>query len=188
MEIGKVRKFYQQMLVRFTPSGSGTVRHWSISNWGPLAEAPWNRGGDLKGGLKSETQASYLMAQEANKRQVAAKIKGGYTHYSEFTVGAKVDPPPRLRAELRMTLDRMPDVAKPTPETKARWPSLESIQASVTLTSKSAMECLINDNLSEAIRLRQVLIEMSDDIRSLHESTQGQLEMLTLKLTAELMK
>jgi hypothetical protein len=80
------------------------------------------------------------------------------------------------------------DVAKPTPETKARWPSLESIQASVTLTSKSAMECLINDNLSEAIRLRQVLIEMSSDIRSLHESTQGQLEMLTLKLTAELMK
>jgi hypothetical protein len=192
MENGKVRKFYQQMRVQFSTGSVSPVADsfWSVSNWGPGPEAPWG-GGDLKGGLKSESQASSYLAEQASDRQENIKVKGGYTFYSEFSAGANVTPPPKLLAELGVRThdllrDTVPSAA--TPAANARWQSLESIQSSVNLASKSAMDCLINGNLSEAIRLRQGLIEMSTQIRTLHESTQGQLEMLTLKLTAELEK
>ena len=197
-ENGKVRKFYQQMLVQFVPSfnpstamKATSTAFWSVSNWGPGAEAPWIHTGDLKGGLKSESQASEYMAAQTNDRQVATKIKGGYTFYTEFSAGANVTPPPKLLAELGIrTHDLLRDIPSepPTPAANARWQALESIQSSISVQSTAAMDCLIRGDLPEAIRLRQDLIERSTQIRTLHESTQGQLEMLTLKLAAELKK
>jgi len=110
-ENGSVRKFYQQMLLQFVNDGAGvSIRagheYWSMSNWGPLAEASWTgRHGhcEIKGGLKTAPQASMLMAQEANRRQIAAKMKGGYTHYSEFTAGAGIDPTPKMLSEIGAT-------------------------------------------------------------------------------------
>jgi hypothetical protein len=184
-ENGKIRKFYQQMLVAFAADGLPAI-FWSVSNWGPGAEAPYHTGSDLKGGLKSESQASYFMAETANKRQVDVKTRGGYTFYSEFKAGANVTPPPKLLAELGVrTHDLLKDVEPAAP---ARWREVELMQLSVTDLSAEAIDCLINGNLPEAIRLRRSLIEMSTQIRTLHESTQGQLEMLTLKLAAELKK
>lgn len=190
MENGRVRKFYQQMLVQFSTAVGSPVADsfWSVSNWGPGPEAPWGIG-DLKGGLKSQTEGSHYMADSANSRQVDVKTKGGYTFYSEFTAGANVTPPSKLLAELGVrTHDLLRDTEPPTPETNRRWQSLELMQSSITDVSAAAMDLLINGNLPEAIRLRQDLIEMSTQIRTLHESTQGQLEMLTLKLAAELKK
>lgn len=72
MENGSVRKFYQQMLVQFSyanvPPNSLPDSFWSVSNWGPGAEAPWIHTGDLKGGLKSQTEGSHYMADSANSR------------------------------------------------------------------------------------------------------------------------
>jgi hypothetical protein len=192
MENGKVRKFYQQMLVQFVP-GSGGIGNpvstfWSLSNWGPGSEAQWGNS-DLKGGIKSESQPSSYMAEQANTRQVQHKQGGGYQFYTEFKAAANVTPPPKLLAELGVrTHALLRDTEPPTPETNRRWQSLELMQSSITDVSAAAMDLLINGNLPEAIRLRQDLIEMSAQIRTLHESTQGQLEMLTLKLAAELKK
>lgn len=199
-ENGKIRKFYQQMLVQFSTSAASPVTDtfWSVSNWGPGAEARWNlpsgSGNDLKGGIKSETHASYLMAEQANKRQVDSKIKGGYTSYSEFSAGANVIPPPKLLAELGVrTHDLLRDAEPPTPETNVRWQALldtavKPMRTTVNTLSAIAMHSLMVGDLPAAIAERQDLIDMMGEIRTLHESTQGQLEMLTLKLAAELKK
>jgi len=199
MENGKVRKFYQQMEVRFAPSaghGSPPDIFWSVSNWGPGAEAPWIHTGDLKGGLKSQTEASHYMADSANSRQVDVKTRGGYTFYTEFSAGANVTPPPKLLAELGVrTHDLLKDSPSEigkclggTPAANARWQSLVDMRATVSELSAIAMHSLMVGDLPAAIKERQDLMDLMGEIRTLHESTQGQLEMLTLKLAAELKK
>jgi hypothetical protein len=189
MENGSVRKFYQQMLVQFTSDGLDTTQ-WSVSNWGPGAEAAWAAHGDLKGGLKSDLSTTF-MAEQANDRQVATKIKGGYTYYTEFSGGANVTPPPKLLAELGVRALLKEDEERwhaETPAANARWQPLADLQATATDLSSLAMHCIVNGDLSSAIASRQTLIDLMGEIRTLHESTQGQLEMLTLKLAAELKK
>lgn len=193
MEIGKIRKFYQQMRVQFSTAVGSPVADsfWSVSNWGPGAEAPWSSGSDLKGGLKSESQASSYLAEQANDRQENIKVKGGYTFYSEFSAGANVTPPPKLLAELGVrTHDLLlarRDV-EPTPETNRRWQSLLDLRATATELSSNAMLNLMNGDLASAIKDRQTLIDLMNEVRALHEAGEGQLEMLTLKLTGELKK
>jgi len=211
MENGKVRKFYQQMLVQFAPSGGRTFvvtpegisgkpplpdSFWSVSNWGPGAEAPWIHTGDLKGGLKSQSEGSHFMADGANSRQVDVKTRGGYTFYTEFSAGANVTPPPKLLAELGVrTHDLLKDSPSEigkylggTPAANARWQSLVDMRATVSELSAIAMHSLMVGDLPAAIKERQDLIDLMGEIRTLHESTQGQLEMLTLKLATELKK
>jgi hypothetical protein len=188
MENGKIRKFYQQMLVQFSTSVGSPVADifWSVSNWGPGPEAPI--GSDLKGGLKSDAHATTYMAKEMNERQVNTKVKGGYTFYTEFSAGANVTPPPKLLAELGIrTHDLLRDV-EPTPAANARWQSLVDMRATVSELSSHAMRSLMGGDLPSTIKDRQTLIDLMGEIRTLHESTQGQLEMLTLKLAAELKK
>jgi len=190
MENGKVRKFYQQMLVAFGPDGLPAI-FWSISNWGPGPEAAWTNSGDLKGGLKSESQPSSYMAESANTRQVNSKINGGYLFHTEFRAAANVKPPPKLLAELGVrTHDLLRDIPSkpPTPAANARWQSLLDMRATVNDLSAIAMHSLMVGDLPAAIKERQDLIDLQGEIRTLHESTQGQLEMLTLKLAAELKK
>jgi hypothetical protein len=190
MENGKVRKFYQQMLVAFGPDGLPAI-FWSISNWGPGPEAAWTNSGDLKGGLKSESQPSSYMAESANTRQVNSKINGGYLFHTEFRAAANVKPPPKLLAELGVrTHDLLRDIPSkpPTPAANARWQSLLDMRATVNDLSAIAMHSLMVGDLSAAIAERQDLIDLMLEIRTLHESTQGQLEMLSLKLAAELRK
>jgi len=197
-ENGKVRKFYQQMEVRFAPSaghGSPPDIFWSVSNWGPGAEAAWTGSSDLKGGLKSDLSTTF-MAEQANDRPVATKIKGGYTYYTEFSGGANVTPPPKLLAELGVrTHDLLKDSPSEigkclggTPAANARWQSLVDMRATVSELSAIAMHSLMVGDLPAAIKERQDLMDLMGEIRTLHESTQGQLEMLTLKLAAELKK
>jgi len=50
------------------------------------------------------------------------------------------------------------------------------------------MHSLQVGDLPAAIAERQTLIDLMNEVRSLHESAEGQLEMLTLKLAAELKK
>jgi hypothetical protein len=161
------------MLVQFSSDSLNTF-FWSVSNWGPGAEAPWIHTGDLKGGLKSQTEGNHYMADSTNSRQVDVKTRGGYTFYTEFSADAKVTPPPKLLAELGVrTHDLLRDVEPATPETNARCQACLEMQDGVSDLSRFAMEALVNDNLPEAIRLRQDLIEMSTQIRTLHESTQA---------------
>jgi len=196
-ENGKVRKFYQQMLVAFGPDGQPAI-FWSVSNWGPGAEAPWASGGDLKGGIKAEVKGSAYMAEAANTRQVASKLGGGYTHYSDFNAAANVAPPPKLFSELGIsrTLAPRPGTPTSTPRTppspivpaNVRWQPLNDLRATMSELSAIAMHSLMVDDLPSAIAERQTLIDLMGEVRALHEVGEGQLEMLTLKLTAELKK
>jgi len=195
-ENGKIRKFYQQMLVVFGPDGQPAI-HWSVSNWGPGPEAPWSNTGDLKGGIKSESHGSIYMAEQANKRQVDSKTRGGYTHYTEFNAAANVPPPPKLRAELGIAISRTQSGTKTsTPRTapspivpaNVRWQPLNDLRATMSELSAIAMHSLMVGDLPAAIAERQTLIDLLGEIRALHEAGEGQLEMLTLKLTAELKK
>jgi hypothetical protein len=195
-ENGKVRKFYQQMLVAFHPNGQQGL-FWSVSNWGPGPEAPWSVNQDLKGGIKAEAHGSTYMAEQANKRQVDTKVRGGYTFHSEFNAAANVTPPPKLFSELgitrildgRGTKTSTPRTApSPTVPANVRWQPLNDLRATATELSSNAMRSLMNGDLPSAIKDRQTLIDLMSEIRSLHEGTEGQLEMLTLKLAAELKK
>ena len=196
-ENGKIRKFYQQMLVAFGPDGQPAI-FWSVSNWGPGAEAPWTNGGDLKGGIKAEVKGSAYMAEAANTRQVQTKIGGGYTHYSDFNAAANVTPPPKLFSELGIsrTLAPRPGTKTSTPRTapsptvpaNVRWQPLNDLRATMRELSSIAMHSLMVGDLPATIAERQTLIDLLGEIRSLHETGEGQLEMLTLKLAAELKK
>jgi len=196
-ENGKVRKFYQQMSVAFGPDGGGSI-HWSVSNWGPGTEAPWTNTGDLKGGLKSESQSSGYMAEQANMRQVQHKQGGGYTFYSEFNAAANVPPPPKLLSELGISRSLAPQAGtktstprtapSPTVPANVRWQALNDLRATMSDRSAVAMHSLMVGDLPSAIAERQTLIDLMGEIRALHETGEGQLEMLTLKLTAELKK
>lgn len=196
MENGSVRKFYQQLLVQFKTGTAAADTFWSVSNWGPGAEAAWTGTGDLKGGLKSEAKASRYMAEAANNRQVDVKTKGGYQFYTEFSAGANVTPPPKLLAELDVRALLKEDEERwhaETPATNVRWQALldtavKPMRTTVNTLSAIAMHSLMVGDLPAAIAERQDLIDMLGEIRTLHESTQGQLEMLTLKLAAELKK
>jgi hypothetical protein len=196
-ENGKIRKFYQQMLVAFGPDGQPAI-FWSVSNWGPGSEAAWTNSGDLKGGIKSQAEGSSYMAEQANKRQVDSKTRGGYTFYTEFNAAANVTPPPKLFAELGIsrTLAPRPGTKTSTPRTapspivpaNVRWQPLNDLRATVNELSSIAMHSLQVGDLPAAIAERQTLIDLMNEVRSLHESAEGQLEMLTLKLTVELKK
>jgi hypothetical protein len=201
-ENGKVRKFYQQMLVAFGPDGQPAI-HWSVSNWGPGTEAPWTNTGDLKGGIKSQTEGSSYMAEQANKRQVDSKARGGYTFYTEFNAAANVPPPPKLLSELGISrlapglgTTVLSKGATSTPRTppspivpaNVRWQPLNDLRATMSELSAIAMHSLMVDDLPSAIAERQTLIDLMGEVRALHEAGEGQLEMLTLKLTAELKK
>lgn len=200
-ENGKVRKFYQQMLVAF---GQPAI-YWSVSNWGPGPEAPWSVtvNQDLKGGIKAERHGSMLMAENANKRQVDAKISGGYTFHSEFNAAANVIPPPKLFSELGISRSLAPrpgtapitvktstprTAPSPTVPANVRWQPLNDLRATMRDLSSIAMHSLMVGDLPATIAERQDLIDLMGEIRSLHEAGEGQLEMLTLKLTAELKK
>ena len=201
MENGKVRKFYQQILVAFGPDGQPAI-FWSVSNWGPGTEAPWTNTGDLKGGIKSQAEGSQYMADQANSRQVDVKTRGGYTFYSEFNAAANVPPPPKLLSELGISRTAMSGLAprpgtktstprtapSPTVPANVRWQPLNDLRATMRELSSIAMHSLMVGDLPATIAERQTLIDLLGEIRALHEAGEGQLEMLTLKLTAELKK
>jgi hypothetical protein len=197
-ENGKVRKFYQQILVAFGPDGQPAI-FWSVSNWGPSTEAPWTNTGDLKGGIKSQAEGSLYMAEQANKRQVDSKTRGGYTFYSEFNAAANVPPPPKLLSELGISRSLAPrpgttktstprTVPSPTVPANVRWQPLNDLRATMRELSSIAMHSLMVGDLPATIAERQILIDLMSEIRALHEAGEGQLEMLTLKLAAELKK
>ena len=198
IENGKIRKFYQQMLVAFGPDHQPAI-FWSVSNWGPGAEAPWGSAGqDLKGGIKSQNEGSLFMAEQTNLRQVNSKTRGGYTHYTEFNAAANVMPPPKLLSELGISRNLAPRrlTKTSTPRTppspivpaNVRWQPLNDLRATMSELSAIAMHSLMVDDLPSAIAERQTLIDLMGEVRALHEAGEGQLEMLTLKLTAELKK
>jgi hypothetical protein len=200
-ENGKIRKFYQQMLVAFHPDGQQGF-FWSVSNWGPGPEEPWNNGRDLKGGIKSEAHGSQYMGEQANKRQVDTKIRGGYTFYSEFNAAANVEPPPKILSELGISRSLAPrpgiatGAATTTPRTapspvvpaNVRWQPLNDLRATISDRSAVAMQSLMDGDLPAVIAERQTLIDLLGEIRALHETGEGQLEMFTMKLAAELKK
>jgi hypothetical protein len=196
MENGTIRKFYQQMLVAFHPDGQPGL-FWSVSNWGPGTEANWGPSTDLKGGIKSQAEGSLYMAEQANKRQVDSKYKGGYSFYSEFNAAANVIPPPKLFSELGISRSLAPrpgttstprTAPSPTVPANVRWQPLNDLRATMSELSSIAMHSLMVGDLPATIAERQTLIDLLGEIRALHEAGEGQLEMLTLKLTAELKK